>query len=172
MSRRVLLQLSALDGNAFSLLAAFHLQALLEGWTPEEIKAVRDECQRGDYEHLLATLADHCTDPTNDESNCFGDPDDNPEGKAASDQSAAQATKRLPPRAGLPHRITLRLEGSGDFVAAAFQKRAKKEGWPPAAIKAVLTEARSGDYNHLLNTLHNHCIDPDVPEGVNDIDGY
>ncbi len=60
MSKKVNLELVGLDGNAFALIGAFQKQARKEGWTPEEIKAVRDEAMNGDYDHLLATLAEHC----------------------------------------------------------------------------------------------------------------
>ena len=54
--KRVKLGLVGLDGNAFSLMGAWKQQARREKWTPEEIKAVLDECQAGDYDHLLCTL--------------------------------------------------------------------------------------------------------------------
>ena len=56
-------QLVGLDGNAFCLLGAFLKQARKEGWTQAETDAVLREATRGDYDHLLATLADHCEDP-------------------------------------------------------------------------------------------------------------
>ena len=63
-TKQVTLQLVGLDGNAFALMGAFQRQAKREGWTPEEIKSVLDECQRGDYTHLLATLMDHTKEAT------------------------------------------------------------------------------------------------------------
>jgi len=60
VDKKVKLELVGLDGNAFFLLGAFQKQARREGWTPEEIKAVLDEARSGDYDHLLATLSDHC----------------------------------------------------------------------------------------------------------------
>ena len=53
-------KLVGLNGNAFALMGAFRKQAQKEKWTPEEIKSVLDECMSGDYDHLLATLMDHC----------------------------------------------------------------------------------------------------------------
>jgi hypothetical protein len=58
--KKVKLNLVGLDGNAFSLMGAFRRQAKKEGWTAEEIDAVLDEAQTGDYDHLLATLDNHC----------------------------------------------------------------------------------------------------------------
>lgn len=54
--KKVSLNLEGLDGNAFSLMGAFRRQARKEGWTPEEITAVLNECTKGDYDHLLQTL--------------------------------------------------------------------------------------------------------------------
>ena len=59
-TKKIDLELEGLDGNAFSLMGAFRRQAKKEGWTPEEIKEVLDECQTGDYDHLLQTLMAHC----------------------------------------------------------------------------------------------------------------
>lgn len=60
MNKTVKLTLVGLDGNAFVLMAAFQKQARQEGWSKEEIDAVLAECRAGDYNHLLATLIDHC----------------------------------------------------------------------------------------------------------------
>lgn len=61
--KKVALQLVGLDGNAFSLMGAFQQQARKEGWSQREIKSVIDECMSGDYDHLLATLAEVCEPP-------------------------------------------------------------------------------------------------------------
>ena len=60
INKKVTLELVGLDGNAFALMGAFQRQARREGWTPEEIKTVLDECQSGDYDHLLQTLVSVC----------------------------------------------------------------------------------------------------------------
>jgi len=60
LDKKVTLDLAGLDGNAFMLMGAFSRQAKREGWTPEEIKVVMDECTSGDYNHLLCTLQNHC----------------------------------------------------------------------------------------------------------------
>ena len=65
--KKVKLNLVGLDGNAFSLMGAFTKQARREKWTPEEIKIVMDECQAGDYDHLLATLMKYCDEDREDE---------------------------------------------------------------------------------------------------------
>ena len=59
-NKTVKLTLVGLDGNAFSLMGAFKVQAMREGWTLEEINEVLDECMSGDYNHLVATLSEHC----------------------------------------------------------------------------------------------------------------
>ncbi len=57
--KKVNLELEGLDGNAFSLMGTFQKQAKKEDWTEEEIKDVLDECQKGDYNHLLQTFIAH-----------------------------------------------------------------------------------------------------------------
>ena len=42
-------------------------------------------------------------------------------------------------------------------IMAVFRRQARKEGWTSQEIETVLTEAKSGDYNHLLSTIINHC---------------
>ncbi len=60
--KKISLTLVGLDGNAFSLMGAFKRQAQREGWSDVEIGIVLDEAMEGDYDHLLATLIDHCED--------------------------------------------------------------------------------------------------------------
>lgn len=52
------------------------------------------------------------------------------------------------------------MNGNAFFILGAFQKQAKKEGWTKAEIDEVLNKATSGDYDHLLATITNHCINP------------
>ena len=61
-TKQVRLKLTGLDGNAFALLGAFERQARREKWPSDEINAVLEEAQSGDYDHLLATLSEHCVD--------------------------------------------------------------------------------------------------------------
>ena len=51
------LNLVEVDGNAFSMLGAFQSAARRQGWPAEQITEVTAEARKGDYEHLLATLA-------------------------------------------------------------------------------------------------------------------
>ena len=60
MSKKLDLELTEIDGNAFSLLAAFQSQARREGWSAEEIKSVLDDARSGDYDHLVGALGAHC----------------------------------------------------------------------------------------------------------------
>ena len=53
------LDLTSLDSNAFGLMGGFQRQARKEGWEKEDIKEVLDECQSGDYDHLVQTLVKH-----------------------------------------------------------------------------------------------------------------
>ena len=78
VDKTVKLNLVGIDGNAFSLMGAFSRVARQEGWTPEEIKLVTDSCMSGDYNHLLATLANHCEpiDEDDDEEFDFDDDED------------------------------------------------------------------------------------------------
>jgi hypothetical protein len=55
----VKLKLVGLDGNAFSLMGAWRQRARKEGRTPDQIKAVLDDCMSGDYNHLLNVLMRH-----------------------------------------------------------------------------------------------------------------
>lgn len=66
VNKTVELQLVGLDGNAFNLLGAFSNAAKRQGWSKEEIDAVRKEATSGDYNHLLCTLIDHCEEPDDD----------------------------------------------------------------------------------------------------------
>ncbi len=53
------MKLVGLDGNAFGLMGAFQRTAHKQGWSKEEVDVVIQECTRGDYNHLLATLIKH-----------------------------------------------------------------------------------------------------------------
>ncbi len=60
VNKTVQLDLLKTDGNAFSIMGAFRRQAEKEGWTKEEIDRVLTEAQSKDYNHLLATIMEHC----------------------------------------------------------------------------------------------------------------
>ena len=51
------------------------------------------------------------------------------------------------------------LDGNAYFIMGAFQRQARKEGWTQEEINEVLEEAKSGDYDHLLQTIMKHCED-------------
>jgi hypothetical protein len=77
MDKKVKLELVGLDGNAFSLLGAFSKAARRQGWTPEEIKVVRDKATSGNYDNLLMVLAMHTESPDEDEDDGDSDECDN-----------------------------------------------------------------------------------------------
>ncbi len=49
------------------------------------------------------------------------------------------------------------VNGNAFMIMGVFRRQAKKEGWSHEEIDAVLTEAKSSDYDHLLATFENHC---------------
>ena len=49
------------------------------------------------------------------------------------------------------------VNGNAFMVMGVFRRQAKKEDWTQEEIDSVITEAKSGDYNHLLATIENHC---------------
>ena len=49
------------------------------------------------------------------------------------------------------------LDGNAFAIMGAFSKQAKKENWTKEEIEEVLSEARNGDYDHLLQTIMKHC---------------
>tara|TARA_R110000764_G_scaffold90587_8_gene172876 strand:- start:1632 stop:1853 length:222 start_codon:yes stop_codon:yes gene_type:complete len=55
---KVKLDLTSVDGNAFSLMGVFRQTARRKGsgWSKDQSKKVIDECMEGDYDHLVQTL--------------------------------------------------------------------------------------------------------------------
>lgn len=49
------------------------------------------------------------------------------------------------------------VNGNAFMIMGVFRKQARNESWSQDEIDAVITEAKSGDYNHLLATIENHC---------------
>lgn len=49
------------------------------------------------------------------------------------------------------------VNGNAFMIMGVFQRQAKKEGWTQKEIEKVKTEAKRGDYVHLLATIENHC---------------
>jgi hypothetical protein len=60
VNKTVNLELVGINGNAFMIMGVFQRQARKEGWTQEEIDLVLEEAKRSDYNHLLATISNHC----------------------------------------------------------------------------------------------------------------
>jgi len=57
-------------------------------------------------------------------------------------------------------KISLKLEGlngNAFSIMGAFSKQAKREKWTQEEVNKVIEEAKSGDYNHLLQTIMNYC---------------
>lgn len=52
------------------------------------------------------------------------------------------------------------VDGNAFAIMGAFQQQAKREGWTDDEIKAVLDDAKSADYSHLVSTIADHCHDP------------
>jgi len=48
-------------------------------------------------------------------------------------------------------------DGNAFFLMGHFKNCAKKSGWTKEEIDEVMEEAMSGDYNHLVCVLSNHC---------------
>lgn len=49
------------------------------------------------------------------------------------------------------------IDGNAFAIMGAFQRQARREGWTKDEIEDVMTEAKSGDYDHLLQTFVQHC---------------
>jgi len=67
--KKIKLNLSYIDGNAFSILGAFQKQAHIECWTKEEIAEVLNEAKSSNYIHLCNTIANRC-ESYDDIKNC------------------------------------------------------------------------------------------------------
>ena len=52
--------LSGEQGNAYFIMGGFSNAAKKDKWTKEEIALVLNEARTSDYNHLLATIRDHC----------------------------------------------------------------------------------------------------------------
>lgn len=46
------------------------------------------------------------------------------------------------------------VDGNAFMLMGHFSNLAKKQGWSSDEISAVIDEAKAGDYNHLVKTLH------------------
>ena len=68
-------------------------------------------------------------------------------------------------------KVTLELvgqDGNAFNLLGLFNRQAKREGWTKEEIDAVQKEATSGDYNHLLVTLMEHCQSPEEVDELED----
>jgi hypothetical protein len=53
------------------------------------------------------------------------------------------------------------LDTNAYAIMAAFIRAARKQGWTHEESKAVIDEATSSDYTHLLATILKNVVDPD-----------
>jgi len=51
------------------------------------------------------------------------------------------------------------IDGNAFVVMGAFSRNARQQGWTKDEIQAVLDEAKSGDYDHLLATIMDNVED-------------
>ncbi|QPB12398.1 hypothetical protein [Providencia phage PSTCR6] len=49
------------------------------------------------------------------------------------------------------------LDSNAFSILGAFSRQARREGWTSEEIDFVLTEAKKGDYDHLLATIYDYC---------------
>ena len=52
-------------------------------------------------------------------------------------------------------------DGNAFAIMGRFQREARRAGWTATEIETVLTEARSGDYDHLLQVIMEHVEELD-----------
>lgn len=62
------------------------------------------------------------------------------------------------------------LDGNASSLLGAFQKQAKREQWSTDEINKVITEAKNGDYEHLIDVLFIHTYEDEDFEDVDDED--
>lgn len=60
------------------------------------------------------------------------------------------------------------LDGNAFVLCGHFRRQAQFEGWTQAEIDAVLNEAKSGNYTHLVATLSDHCENDGWPDDDDD----
>ena len=54
-------------------------------------------------------------------------------------------------------------DGNAFSILGRWSKAARKAGWPNSEIDRVLTAAKAGDYDHLLQTILANC-EESLPE--------
>lgn len=47
------------------------------------------------------------------------------------------------------------------MTLSLFIRQAQRQGWKREEIDVVITEAKNGDYDHMLATIKNHCTPKD-----------
>ena len=52
-------------------------------------------------------------------------------------------------------------DGNAFAILGRFQREARREGWSPEQIKAVMDDAMSGDYDHLLCVMMENTTEED-----------
>ena len=60
IEKKVNLDMVGVNGNAFMIMGVFQRQAKNEGWSSREIQEVLKEEKSKAYNHLLATIENHC----------------------------------------------------------------------------------------------------------------
>lgn len=60
--KKVAMNLVGLDGNAYSILGAFQVEARKQDWNEQEIETVYNEAMSGDYDNLLRTMMKYVTE--------------------------------------------------------------------------------------------------------------
>jgi hypothetical protein len=53
------------------------------------------------------------------------------------------------------------LDGNAFVIMGTWRSSALRQGWSQEEVRAVLKEAQSGDYNHLLATIAMNTTEPD-----------
>lgn len=51
----------------------------------------------------------------------------------------------------------LHIDGNAFSLMGAFSAQARKEGWDKSEIDEVINDCTSGDYDHLVSVLEDHC---------------
>lgn len=74
-------------------------------------------------------------------------------------KTPSRSKKKSPPIKKLSLKM-VGLDGNAFVLMGAFKAQARKEGWTPEETEAVLSEARSGDYPHLVSVLASHSTCP------------
>lgn len=69
------------------------------------------------------------------------------------------------PKAKLPDKKVLfeleGLDGNAVFIMAKWAKAAKRQGWDEKEIDAVIAEAKSSTYDHVIQTIMRFSDDTD-----------